>query len=431
MIFSTIIAFLSIFIFLYIFLNTLLKTKPENLLIGRKIFNPFNWNILIYIVTGLSGAFSLIFAKEQIYINEIIEFYSSPNLNIYVGIILLYGYITFILLIPYAYKLLDNSLYLSKRNNIKLDNNSLLYLSIFLIIIINVFIIQRAPYFFESFSQSNSFDILRIRKSLSNFEEVNFIVKAFLVDGFAWVLSLYNIQIKENRKIGYLMCFTLFIYFLFSLTKIKVITYLISICSIYVWNKRLKIKQIIIFGILLFLALIFMWSIYVKNLNLIYIFNLFGEGLFGRIFLSEISSLYAHLVLFGKYTSHIGISSLSNFLSYIMGIENSARSGRIVLEIVSPSWIEFGGVFNTVFFGEAFANFGIFGILLSPILVSGLYILINYLIRFLNYEIAIGFALVVGLSQLNLMSGINDFIWNPQIVMLFISCILLNFAIKK
>ena len=63
-------------------------------------------------------------------------------------------------------------------------------------------------------------------------------------------------------------------------------------------------------------------------------------------------------------------ASFNSWLSFIIPNASGIRSGRIIMETYNPAGVEAGtaGVMNTLFIGEAYANYGIMGLLFSPII---------------------------------------------------------------
>ena len=144
--------------------------------------------------------------------------------------------------------------------------------------------------------------------------------------------------------------------------------------------------------------------------------------LVGRILISEISSLYAHLEYFSFPEEHLGFKSLSNFLNSLFNTTNPGRSGRIILENYASSWVEqgFGGVLNTIFLGEAWANFGFIGILISP-LWTGFIIGVCYYMFLKLEKTPIYLGLFMYFSyKTSICAGINDYIYNSKLLIVFI-----------
>jgi hypothetical protein len=151
-----------------------------------------------------------------------------------------------------------------------------------------------------------------------------------------------------------------------------------------------------------------------------YLFSVYSEGLVGRIMISELGALYPHLAIFGDTEAHLGLTSLSATFNSWVGLEPVARSGRTVLEVVSPSWLDMGigGVFNTVFFGEAYANFSYPGLVLSPLWIVLFYLVVFKASALLEPRMRLAFLIHVALNT-TMMSGFNDFLYNPFLVVNF------------
>jgi hypothetical protein len=211
------------------------------------------------------------------------------------------------------------------------------------------------------------------------------------------------------------------LYLISSLAKIKLVLFLLSIYVIRNWDNGFNFQRLLKLSIVILIILVMMWTVLVGDLNFDYLFSIYSQGMVGRILISEVSAIYPHLDLYGSQLDYIGISSLSNQLATIFGSEVLPRSGRQVLEFVSPGWVKMGvgGVYNTVFFGEAYANFEAFGLLISPIFVAFVYVVVILSSRLIRGPFRIAF-LVHTTFTLSVMSGINDFIWNPFLIITFI-----------
>jgi oligosaccharide repeat unit polymerase len=154
-----------------------------------------------------------------------------------------------------------------------------------------------------------------------------------------------------------------------------------------------------------------------KQSGLISLLFSYNTGITGRVIISQISSLYRHLEIFPSYHPFIGFSSLSQVLPFG---HPSERSARIVMEVVSPSWIEMdmGGVYNTLFIGEAYANFGLAGIILSPLwvgfLIQSLFV---FLIRRKKSPLWLGLFVYFSYNS-NITGGFNEYIYDAQVIIL-------------
>jgi hypothetical protein len=399
-----------------------MKVTNENLLYatGRNIFNPLSYNFAIYITTGLLGSVAIAIAPSGQSINTMVDPQPS-SVRIFGFLLMLYGAFIFILAVHFIRKTTSNYID-SRRIELKSANKS---------IIVVIFFILIAAILYYSYSRFDeltqvlfggldAWSILSLRASLAESEIDGFFIRRLIVEGMGWIFVLYLARTKRYKSIFYFMVFVISIYFLSSLTKIKSIMFIISIIMVMSWDARISIGTLIKYAIIIFIALIGIWAIFVGNTSLDYLFSLYSEGLVGRILISEISALYPHLSIFGNTENFLGFSSLSNLISTIFGETSSSRSARIVLEITSPEWVAagIGGVYNTVFFGEAFANFGYMGLIFSPVWVVAYYGIVIWASNFLSVHLRVAFLTHTAINS-SVMAGFNDFLWNPFLFVLF------------
>ena len=429
--FSSVILLLSLFYFLLPITKSAARYSYGNSLTGAFLFNPFTYNLIIFVLTGLSGSIGLFFLDRNVDVNTLIST-SMPQARYLVPLIMLYGYFVFILFQPSINSLIRR---LSDHDlHIKFISRRLAYILVILFLLPIVFAISiRLPTFLSLSSAADSFGVLSLRATLVETESSLYFLTRLLSDELGWLFSLYIIQRRDLRLTSAIFCVVLFLYFVLSLTKSKAILFILSILMVRSWNSRIKFSAIF-FKIVpfLFFLLVLAWFFLVKNTELDYLLSPFNTGLIGRIFVSEISSLYSHLSIFGDSVPHIGLSSLSSFLSRTLAIDSLSRSGRIVLETISPSWVDqgFGGVYNTVFFGEAFANFGTVGLILSPLIVCIVYYLIVRASFFLGPRLSIAF-LVHTSFNVSMMAGFNDYLWNPFLYVKLGLFLMLSFLVKQ
>lgn len=234
---------------------------------------------------------------------------------------------------------------------------------------------------------------------------------------------------KSRSLFDFLMFLLLFVGSFFMLTydfaKSPFVLYLQGFVFLYIYlDGAINKKQLFKFFIISFVLLIISYALIVKKIDLNFLFS-YNSGIVGRVFINQISGLYRHFQIFPEQVDFIGFSSLSQILTN----EYSERSARIVLEITSPGWIQnnIGGVYNTLFVGEAWANFGWIGLIGSPLLV-GFIIQTFYLILLSFKKTAISLSLLVYFSfKSNITGGFNDYIYNPINFALFIIILFIIF----
>ena len=156
----------------------------------------------------------------------------------------------------------------------------------------------------------------------------------------------------------------------------------------------------------------------------------YNSGILGRTFLSQIAGTFVSFDIFPQLHEHIGFDSMSNLLS-IFDVEPQDRAARTMMAFINPGGVAAGtaGVQNTLFIGEAWANFGLLGVLISPLYVGFFLGCIYYFfLKAPKTPIYLGFFAFFS-GQNMVVGGINDFIYNiVYLSMFFVLIALLSFA---
>jgi hypothetical protein len=388
---------------------------------GREIFNPLSYNLGVYVLTGLIGSVAVAVAPIGIEINEMVDSWATPSLRWAGLVIMVYGFAVLAgAAILYRRFFAEDQAQANANLPVLSPVASRALSAVFLGVIL-FFTASRLGFLMSLMrSDLDTWAVMALRAELVESELSAFFIQRVLVEGLAWIYVLYLARCGRYRGQLCLLGTGMSIYFLGSLAKIKMVLFLISLLMCKSWNRRLSLGLVAKVAGVVFLGLIGIWAIFVRNLDPSYLFSIYGEGLVGRILISEISALYPHLAIFGDQQHQLGIASVSNLIASFFSLSPMPRSGRIVLETVSPSWVNagIGGVFNTVFFGEAFANFGDVGLLISPFLVVLIYFAIALGARMLPYNLRVAF-LVHAAINTSTMAGFNDYLWNPFLILVF------------
>ena len=135
-------------------------------------------------------------------------------------------------------------------------------------------------------------------------------------------------------------------------------------------------------------------------------------------------------------TPYLKGASLPSVLATVFGIDKSwVRSGRIVMEIFNPAAVEAGvaGVMNTLFIGEAYANWGVPGVLLAPLFVAfSLSLSLAILLRFRKSPVSL--TLYIALFNTftgALQGGFVDFLYNFTAIFVIIAFLALAFLVNR
>src|SRR5690625_1705357 len=161
----------------------------------------------------------------------------------------------------------------------------------------------------------------------------------------------------------------------------------------------------------------------------------YNTGPVGRVILVQSAGLFASFDVFPDQHSFIGFASISRLLSEVVGFEYVERSARIVMMLYNPWGIEAGtaGVMNTIFIGEAWANFGIIGILLSPLWVGFLLQTLNiFFLKSPKNPVYLAFFVSFSVGG-SVTGGVNDYLYSGSTLMsatIFVMIMLLAAAFR-
>ncbi len=152
-------------------------------------------------------------------------------------------------------------------------------------------------------------------------------------------------------------------------------------------------------------------------------------GPLGRLMFSQIAPLALHFDTFPERIGFLQGASFPQWMVGPFGLEH-IRSARIVMEIYNPERAAAGeaGVMNTLFVGEAWANFGWAGLLLAPIIVGAVVQSVHYvLLKLPKSPVFVG-AMAYLTLRMPITGGFVDFLWNVGWLFLAVTLIVSLFA---
>ncbi|MDY6878144.1 MAG: hypothetical protein SWK90_18330 [Chloroflexota bacterium] len=145
-----------------------------------------------------------------------------------------------------------------------------------------------------------------------------------------------------------------------------------------------------------------------------------GPG--GRILMTQVGGLPLHFEVFPNRVPFLKGASFPAWMSNsVFGVEH-ARSARVLVEVYNPRGIQAGtaGVINTLFMGEAWANFGWFGFLLAPIVVGVVVQFIhNLLVSLPKTPLSVA-PMGYFMFRLGITGGFVGFVWNATWLVLLV-----------
>ena len=221
----------------------------------------------------------------------------------------------------------------------------------------------------------------------------------------------------------------------FSLAKSPLIFYLFGFLLLKILIDGEVSKKLFVFAGCALVGILVVAYVSMMGLDVDKIYTLFlspNSGITGRILLSQSAGTFFSFDIFPARHDFLGFSTFSNFISEIFAMPKNDRSARIIMSIIMPSAIEegTGGVINSLFIGEAWANFGLAGVVFAPFWV-GFVIQWSYILLLKAEKTPLFLALIVYLTmKWPVTGGFNDFIYNAGIVtMLFIFLVIVSSAL--
>ena len=288
------------------------------------------------------------------------------------------------------------------------------------------------------------FDLITNRVAISNQFSGNEYVRNILALGMtpylSYIVYIYS-RTSKRKKWKILFVILLFLSILcktYNFEKSPIIIYLLFflLIEIILGNKinMQKILKYIFLSICIILVMYYKVSGYIGPLLSL------SEGPISRIFITQVSTLFLHIQTFPEYCNYLYGESFPSILAWIFSAnEYGVRSGKIVMQLYNNIGIENGtaGVMNTLYIGEAYANFGIVGVLIAPIIIGLIIAVIsNSILRQKKDPINVGlYIIVTNIYTTAFTGGFVDYIYNSIgfiiiIILLIIKIFINNGKIK-
>lgn len=227
----------------------------------------------------------------------------------------------------------------------------------------------------QLFSMSSQSDVLLLRTSIDReFGGVYFIKSIFfeqLTPLLSFISYAYYRMTNSNKDrlwFYFMLGLTLFV-LTFTLSKSPLVHYLIffMLLKIYI-DGRVQWKNFIKLAVIGTVLIFIMFLLVVRGADIDFIMNF----LFERIFYNQISGAFLIFDIFPDIYPHIGLNSLSKPIANIFLGGHTETATRIAMVHSFPEATKLGimNLLSTLFVAEAWANFGWFGIFISPFYVG-------------------------------------------------------------
>lgn len=278
--------------------------------------------------------------------------------------------------------------------------------------------------FFDLFKGKTALELAQARISISRdfkgSDTVKNLLALFLIPFLTYIAYAYWRMTRS--KVDFLWFILLLLLAFLALTynyaKAPFLMFLLGLlfADILISGKK-SLKKLFFVFISLALILLFFYIFIMQPEDILKLFSI-RAGIGGRLILGQIAGLFKALEYFPFEVDFIGFDSFSMLFLKLLDFDFSERSARIIMGLFNPRGIELGtaGVMNSLFVAEAWANWGIIGVLLSPFWV-GFIVEIVYLILLKRPKTPLYLGILAFLSlKWPITGGVNDFIINQTIV---------------
>lgn len=217
----------------------------------------------------------------------------------------------------------------------------------------------------------------------------------------------------------------------YDLEKMPILAYWLTflVLSIY-YGDFIKMRYYVILGIFMVL-MIFVMYIFIAGKSLRHLYSL-TDGPISRIFFTTPIAYVLHLEVFNHRHSLLRGQSLPSFIGRLAGFDVVSRSGSAVMEAINFLGTKTGsaGVYSGLFLGEAFANFGKWGLFISMFHVPFVFFLATFIFNKLPknpFTIALYGFYTMNLV-LTLHSGYTDYIFSMnRLILIVVACSMILF----
>ncbi|AZJ32470.1 hypothetical protein D6200_07820 [Tenacibaculum mesophilum] len=224
---------------------------------------------------------------------------------------------------------------------------------------------------------------------------------------------------KKDLIIFLIMFMFSFLILTYNLEKSRFVFFLLGFMFLKILiNGTIRKKVLIYFGSLTMILIVIAYMKISQKTDVTMLFSNYSSGILGRVFLSQAGGTYLMFDYFPRVYDFIGINSFSNVLSNTLDLNHSERAARLVMLKANPRFAEVQGVVNSLFIGEAWANFGVIGVVIAPLYVGAvIQTLFRLLLSFKKTPITLALLAYFSYSS-SVTGGINDYFYNMQYLIL-------------
>ena len=303
----------------------------------------------------------------------------------------------------------------SKRDKAQIFFWSLLTILSFFAVVYSYLVLPKPP-LFAILSGASSSEILYYRDIAQFHFPGNIYIKNLLMLNLVPFLSYIAYAYKKlynNDSLVKGWFYLTFILALLTVTfygdKAPLVKYIVTLFLLKgILDRGYSKKTIIVVGIIAAFLIILLYVLIDKGIQ----FSLYG-GVISRLLMVPSAGLMLTFDIFPDSHGFLNGASFPGWMVSSFGLEH-ARSALVVMEEINPTGVHEGsaGVINSLYIAEAYANFGMYGLILAPFIVGFVIQLIySVLVSAPKTPLFVG---LMGFFFLDfpILGGFVDFIWN-------------------
>lgn len=241
-------------------------------------------------------------------------------------------------------------------------------------VVYTYYCLEKLPWLYFLMGAVNEAAEARIQagRHFAGIEYIKNILALGLTPILCYIAYCYKLRYKDIRfKVLFCILFISSVMILiYNSEKAPILMFFIGFLMLDVLLKgRIKQSYFIAIGGLVFTLVIGMYMLLGTDAD---VFLSINSGPLGRIFQSQVEGMYVHFYIFPDIYPFLDGAGLPGSIATLLGFDKHLDSARIAMEYMSPAAIanDTAGVINTLFVGEAWANFGWIGVTIAPFIVG-------------------------------------------------------------
>jgi len=276
---------------------------------------------------------------------------------------------------------------------------------------------------------------IKVSRNFNGNEYIKNLIMLSITPIISYIAYIYMSITKEKRwKILFIVLLILNLLALtYNFEKSPIIYYLLFFYIIKViLGKNFEFKKIIPIVCIFIIIIFLLYRIVIGYTGPLISLK---HGPVSRIILTQVATLFLHVDAFPNQIEYLEGHSFPKILVPFLGEgDYDIRSGRLVVELYNTYTVRKGiaGVMNTLFVGEAYANFGIIGVVIAPFIAGIIFsAILAWFIKskktIINIAIYIqAFASFIGVLQ----GGFVEFFYNIKFIEIILLMCLIKFIIN-